>query len=274
MSNILDRIIAAKRLEVAARKAAVTVEQLQEQLLYNRQPQSLRTALEQSEHYGIIAEFKRKSPSQSDINVSADPALIGAAYETAGAAGMSVLTDEAFFGAQTNPSDISLIRQSVKLPIIRKDFMIDPYQLHEARAMGADAILLIAACLDGPLLDQLAITAKELGLDVICEIHDETELAKISPAVDIVGVNNRNLKDFSVSISQSLRIGEKIPDQFFKISESGLEDAQRIVRLKQEGFGGFLIGTYFMRQPDPGQALAELIHRITTIDNIYQGAIA
>lgn len=274
MSNILDRIIAAKRLEVAASKAATPLEQLQQRTLYNRQPNSLRTALEQSTQHGIIAEFKRKSPSQSDINTAAAPDRISAGYEAAGAAGMSVLTDVDFFGAQNDPSDISVVRQTVQLPIIRKDFMIDPYQLHEARAMGADAILLIAACLDAPLLDQLATTAKELGLDVLCEIHDESELKKISPAVDIVGVNNRNLKDFTVSISQSLRISDKIPPHFFKISESGIEDAQSIVRLKQEGFGGFLIGTYFMRQPDPGQALAEFIQQINHIDNIYQGAIA
>lgn len=274
MSTILDRIIAAKKVEVATRKANVSVEDLMAKTLYARRPQSLRAALERSTHYGIIAEFKRKSPSQSDINTSANPVAISAGYQTAGAAAMSVLTDEAFFGAQTNPTDLSLVRQTVELPIIRKDFMIDTYQLHEARAMGADAILLIAACLDAPLLDQLAVEAKNLGLEVLCEIHDETELERISPAVDIVGVNNRNLKNFDVSISQSLRIGAKIPDHFFKISESGIEDAQSIVRLRQEGFGGFLIGTYFMRQPDPGLALAEFIQQVATIDNIYQGAIA
>ncbi|MEM9837244.1 MAG: indole-3-glycerol phosphate synthase TrpC [Bacteroidota bacterium] len=270
--NILDKIIAAKHLEVASRRAVQPLEQLKERPLYDQTTLSLRQSIANSTNYGIIAEFKRKSPSQSDINLAADPAVVGPGYEKAGAAGLSVLTDQDFFGAHA--TDIGTIREMVNLPIIRKDFMVDTYQIHEAKAMGADAILLIAACLDTALLDQLATTAKSLGLEVLCEIHDEAEIAKISPAVDIVGVNNRNLKDFSVSISQSLRIGELLPPQFLKISESGIEDAQSIIRLKQAGFGGFLIGTYFMRQPDPAAALASFIAEVRRIDNIYQDAIA
>lgn len=272
MSDILQKIISAKRIEVTKRRQHIDVEMLKDRALYRRKTRSLKEALTASEQYGIIAEFKRKSPSQSDINRGADPAQVSAGYAAAGATAMSVLTDQDFFGAE--PKDIGTVRETVNLPIIRKDFMIDPYQLHEAKAMGADAILLIAACLDAKTLDELATGAKNLGLDVLCEVHDESELSRVSPAVDIVGVNNRNLKTFEVSISQSLRIGEKIPAGMLKISESGIEDAQSIVALKQEGFRGFLIGTYFMRQPDPGVALANFLREVRRIDDIHQGAIA
>ncbi|PHI20908.1 indole-3-glycerol phosphate synthase [Lewinellaceae bacterium SD302] len=272
MTDILAKIVAAKHLEVAERKAAASVETLKEKPWYNRPTISLRGALESSSDFGIIAEFKRKSPSQSDINLNADPAAVARAYRSAGAAAMSVLTDQQFFGA--HPEDITIVRNTVDLPIIRKDFMVDTYQVHEAKAMGADAILLIAACLDAPLLDELAREAKSIGLEVLCEVHAGEELEKLSPAVDIVGVNNRNLKDFSVDMGQSLRIGKKISSDYLKISESGIEDPQAVVRLRQEGFRGFLIGTYFMRQPDPGMGCSSFIKSTRRIDDIYKDAIA
>lgn len=272
MTDILAKIVAAKKIEVAQRQADRSVEELADSLLYNRQVTSLKTALEHSDHYGIIAEFKRKSPSQSNINTAADPVGIAHGYQAAQVAAMSVLTDYEFFGA--HPADFARVREQVNLPMIRKDFMVDPYQIHEARAMGADAILLIAACLETSVLDELAITAKTLGLDVLCEVHGEDELAKISPAVDIVGVNNRNLKDFSVSISQSIELAPKIPTGMLKISESGIEDPQAVVQLRQEGYRGFLIGTYFMRQPDPGQACSNFITEVRRIDELYKDAIA
>lgn len=272
MTDILARIVAKKREEVAQRSEQVPVSELQKSTHYQRPVNSLAEALRTSNNFGFIAEFKRKSPSQSDINLNANPEQIARGYQAAGAAAMSVLTDTPFFGAQAD--DFARVRAAVDLPLIRKDFMIDPYQIHEAKAMGADAILLIAACLEAPLLDQLASLAKELGLDVLCEVHDETELAKLSPSVDIVGVNNRNLRDFSVSISQSLALSELIPPGLLKISESGIEDPQSIVRLRQENFRGFLIGTYFMRQPDPGQACSELIAATRGIEEIYKDAIA
>jgi len=183
---------------------------------------------------------------------------------------MSVLTDQDFFGAR--PEDIHTVRSNVALPIIRKDFMVAPYQVHEAKAMGADAILLIAACLKSDEINELTSTAKNLGLEVLCEIHAEEELQKLHPAMDIVGVNNRNLKDFSVSIEQSVRIGSLIPPNFTKISESGIENPDSIVRLKKEGFSGFLIGTYFMRQPDPGAACAQFIQQVHAINDVPKGA--
>lgn len=272
MSTILDQIVASKRQEVAQRKALIPQSELCSYSMYHRAPRSLRASLESSPYYGIIAEFKRKSPSQSDINLLADPRLVSEGYAAAGAAAMSVLTDAAYFGAQGN--DFEIARSHSYLPVIRKDFMVDAYQIHEAKAMGADAILLIAACLDAATLDKLAQEAKSIGLEVLCEIHDEEELAGISEAVDIVGVNNRNLKDFKVQISQSLRLADKIPSTMLKISESGIEDAQSIVRLRQAGFRGFLIGTYFMRQPDPGAACARFIQEVRNIDEIYKNAIA
>ncbi len=272
MSTILDQIVASKYKEVAARKALIPQSELAGYSMYHRAALSLRAALENSRHYGIIAEFKRKSPSQSDINLLAKPSTVSEGYANAGAAAMSVLTDTAYFGAHGN--DFEIARSHSYLPVIRKDFMVDAYQIHEAKAMGADAILLIAACLDAPTLDRLAQEAKAIGLEVLCEVHDEEELMRVSEAVDIVGVNNRNLKDFKVQISQSLRLADKIPSDMLKISESGIEDAQSIVRLRQAGFKGFLIGTYFMRQADPGAACARFIQEVRNIDQIYKDAIA
>lgn len=272
MTDILAQIVAAKKLEVAQRKADRSIEELADSLLYKRKINSLKTALETSDNYGIIAEFKRKSPSQSNINVAAAPVAIARGYQNAGATAMSVLTDYDFFGA--HPADFARVREQIQLPMIRKDFMIDPYQIHEARAMGADAVLLIAACLEVNQLDQLATTAKSLNLDVLCEIHDESELAKLSPLVDIVGINNRNLRDFSVSISQSIKIGAKLPSNILKISESGIEDPQAVVQLRSEGFRGFLIGTHFMRQPDAGKACSDFIADVRRIDHLYKDALA
>lgn len=272
MMDILAKIVTAKRAEVAHRRADRSVAELADAQWYSRPVIGLKDALEDSKNYGIITEFKRKSPSQADINLRADPVRVTSGYRRAGATALSVLTDYEFFGA--HPADFASVRERSDVPMIRKDFIIDPYQVHEARAMGADAILLIAACLDAETLDQLATTAKEIGLDVLCEVHDRDELARLSPAVDVVGVNNRNLKDFSVSIDQSLELGELIPPGILKISESGIEDPQSVVRLWKAGFRGFLIGTYFMRNTDPGQACTEFIaavsHHHRTIDHHHR----
>ncbi|NJO86875.1 MAG: indole-3-glycerol phosphate synthase TrpC [Lewinella sp.] len=272
MSSILEQIISSKRQEVAARKAAVPLAELQSRAAYAAPRLSLRAALINSPHFGIIAEFKRKSPSQADINTTADVSQVVSGYAAAGAAALSVLTDQTYFGAL--PTDFAQARAAVELPIIRKDFTIDVYQLHEARALGADAVLLIAACLDAQSLDALARTAKDLGLEVLCEIHQAEELKKISPAIDIVGVNNRDLRDFSLGIGRSFELGAQLEPGRLKISESGIEDAQSIVQLRRAGFQGFLIGTHFMRQADPGAACADFIEQIARIDQLYRGAIA
>ena len=270
--TILDRINDHKLLEIARRKEQTPVERLKDSYGYRFERRSLAASIQESSDYGIIAEFKRKSPSQADINIDADPAAVTQGYQGAGAAGISCLTDVHFFGARSN--DIDVVRRSVELPIIRKDFILDGYQLHEARAMGADAVLLIAASLSAGHLDDLAAEAKDLGLEVLCEVHNEEEVAKISPEVDIVGINNRNLKDFSVSIENSLRLARMLPPSLLKISESGIEDPQTIVKLRYEGFKGFLIGTYFMRQENPGQACADFIAQVREIDETYNNAIA
>lgn len=270
--TILDRINEHKRLEVDRRRAQTSIRALQDNYGYRQDRRSLSTSILESKHFGIIAEFKRKSPSQDDINLEADPVAVTTGYQNAGAAGISCLTDVNFFGARSN--DIDRVRASVDLPVIRKDFIIDRYQLYEARAMGADAILLIAASLSAGQLDDLAAEARELELEVLCEVHNEEEVAKLSPHVNIVGVNNRNLKDFTVSISNSIRLAAMLPDDVLKISESGIEDPQTIAKLRREGFKGFLIGTYFMREADPGQACANFIDQVRGIEDIFENAFA
>jgi len=272
MANILDRIVAHKKLEVERRRAQFPLDRLRDSDGYQPPRRSLCEAIEHSKDFGIIAEFKRKSPSQSDINLQADAAVVAEGYAGAGAAAISCLTDAHFFGAR--PDDIDRVRAAVDLPIIRKDFIVDPYQVYEARAMGADAVLLIAGCLSAQQLDELAELTEELGLQSICEVHNEEEAAKISPSVDIIGVNNRDLTDFSVDTVRSLELQSLLPPSILRISESGIEDPQTIVKLRREGFRGFLIGTYFMRQPDPGAACADFIRKTHEIDNIYKDAIA
>ena len=270
--TILDRINDHKRLEIARRRENTPIAKLKDSYGYRLERRSLTESLRTNEHFGIIAEFKRKSPSQDDINIGADPELVTGGYEQAGAAGISCLTDVHFFGARSN--DIDRVRRTVNIPVLRKDFILDAYQLHEARAMGADAVLLIAGSLEAGELDELAHEASELGLEVLCEVHNEEEVGKLSPAVDVVGVNNRDLQTFNVSIENSLRLAEMLPPSVIKISESGIEDAQTIAKLRREGFSGFLIGTYFMRQEDPGAACAEFIRRVREIEDLYDGAIA
>ena len=270
--TILQRINEFKALEVSRRRAQTPLSKLRDAVGYQRPPASLSQALRRSAAYGIITEFKRKSPSQQDINVAADPAIITAAYEANGATAISCLTDREFFGAAAE--DIDTVRRTVRLPVIRKDFIIDPYQIHEAKAMGADAILLIAASLSAGQIDEYAAIAGELGLESLCEVHDVGEAAKVSPNVDVVGVNNRNLNDFSVSIATSIELAEVLPPSVVRISESGIDDPQSVVRLRREGYEGFLIGTHFMRQPDPGLALRKFISKVGEIENLYDGAIA
>ena len=270
--TILDRITEFKKIEVARRKEKTPLALLQDSAEYNRERKSLCRAIRDSKNYGIIAEFKRKSPSQQDINVAADPAAITGAYERAGASAISCLTDQEFFGAQA--TDIDFVRRTVSLPVIRKDFIVDPYQIYEAKAMGADAILLIASSLSATQIDDYANLASELGLESLCEVHNEEEAAKVSSNVDVVGINNRNLKDFSVSIATSLELAELLPPSIVRISESGIDDPQSVIKLRRAGYEGFLIGTHFMRAQDPGRELAAFIADVKRIEDLYDGAIA
>jgi indole-3-glycerol phosphate synthase len=257
--NILDTIIAAKRSEVATRKQQVFIDALEQQPFFTRETLSLKKFLLDPLKTGIIAEFKRRSPSKGLINGTAPVEKVTGAYAMNGASGISVLTDTEFFGGKLDDLVAARINQ---VPLLRKDFMIDEYQLVEAKAFGADVILLIAACLSAAEVKQMAGSAKTLGLEVLLEIHNEAELGHICDEVDLVGVNNRNLKTFEVSIDVSLGLINKIPADKPAIAESGISEVDSIVTLRQAGFKGFLIGENFMKQPDPSIAFADFVNQL------------
>ena len=257
--NILDTIIAYKKLEVATAKAAIPVEVLIQTEGYKRQTFSLKKFLLDETKTGIIAEFKRQSPSKGVINGTADVEAVTKAYTFHGASCLSVLTDNHFFGGSTN----DLIKARVNnIPILRKDFIIDEYQIIEARSMGADVILLIAACLTPDRVKELAEFAISLELEVLLEIHTEEELEHICAATEIIGVNNRDLKTFKVDINRSIELSKKIGADKIKIAESGINDVETIGIFKKAGYKGFLIGENFMKQADPTIAFADFVHQL------------
>ncbi len=258
MKNILDQIVATKHEEVSRLREATPVEQLKNNTFFNRPTISLQERLTRSGSSGIIAEFKKQSPSKGNINISANVEEVTRGYAGAGAAGLSVLTDFSYFGG----SVIDLVKAreaNPGIPILRKDFMIDPYQIIEARAYGADVILLIAASLSKEQVHDLAAVAREYDLEVLLEVHDAGELEKISPLVNLVGVNNRNLKSFVVDTNTSIALAGLIPDEFVKISESGISHPETIGQLRQHGFEGFLIGENFMKTDNPAQSCRNFI---------------
>jgi indole-3-glycerol phosphate synthase len=257
--NILEQIVQHKRKEVANRKKEFAIELLEKERFFKRDVYSLKQFIVDPLKTGIIAEYKRKSPSKGIINDRDSVESVTRMYSAFGASGISVLTDHQFFGGSLD--DLIAARDN-DLPLLRKDFMIDEYQLVEAKAFGADVILLIAACLSVKEIKQLATTAKKLGLEVLLELHDESELEHICNEVDLVGVNNRNLKNFEVDLEHSVRMAEKIGKDFIKIAESGINDVKNIQYLKQHGFNGFLIGEYFMKQKDPGKAFKEFTYSL------------
>lgn len=257
--NILDKIIEHKKQEVVDRKTKTGIDVLKNTDLFKRKTLSLKQSLLDPKKTGIIAEFKKRSPSKGIINATADVVKTTAAYTKHGASGLSVLTDEQFFGGLTD----DLLKARVnEIPILRKDFIIDEYQIIEARAMGADVILLIAANLTIGEVKKLAAFAKQLELEVLLEIHNEEELSHICDAVDIVGVNNRNLKTFEVDVNTSIKLSSLIPADKIKISESGISDAAVINLLKQHGFKGFLVGETFMKETDPAIAFARFVQQL------------
>lgn len=257
--NILEEIIANKRREVEERKKEMGVDVLKQQRFFKRGSFSLRKFLLDPTKTGIIAEYKRRSPSKGIINNRDSVEGVTRMYAAFGASGISVLTDQQFFGGSLD--DLVAARDN-DVPLLRKDFMIDEYQLIEAKAFGADVILLIAANLSPLEVKNLARTARELGLEVLLELHVESELDHICDEVDIVGVNNRNLKNFEVDLEHSARLAEKIGEGFMKIAESGISDPKNIRYLKQHGFNGFLIGEYFMKQEHPGMAFKEFTYSL------------
>jgi indole-3-glycerol phosphate synthase len=250
--NILETIIAQKRIEVEQRKRQHSIADLERGPFYKSETYSLKQALVDETKTGIIAEFKRKSPSKGIINDRASVEEVSLGYATNGASGISILTDEEFFGGTL--ADLQKAAIINKVPLLRKDFMIDEYQLHESKAFGASVILLIAACLSIEEVKNLAGTAKDLGLEVLLEVHNEQELKHICDEVDLVGVNNRDLKTFKVNLEQSAQLSELIPAGKIKISESGIHTVEDILYLESFGYRGFLIGENFMKQEDPGEA--------------------
>lgn len=254
--TILDKIIEEKKTEVALRKEKNPLNVLQFHPYFKRQGLSMKENLLNSQT-GIISEFKRKSPSKGWIHEHASVVDVTEGYDKAGACGISILTDFPFFGG--TPQDLTSARPRVNCPILRKDFMIDPYQLYEAKAMGADVILLIASALSVETTKSMAARAHELGLEVLLEIHDESELGHICDDVDMVGVNNRNLKTFEVSIVNSLKLVKQIPDRFVKVSESGISSPETVKQLREAGFKGFLMGENFMKNENPSESLANFL---------------
>lgn len=251
--NILDKIIANKAKEVAEKSSLVPVKLLEQSTYFDSNVVSLRQYVQDPDKSGIIAEFKRKSPSKGMINGSSSPEKVSIGYMQAGASALSILTDREFFGG-TN-EDLKIARQYNYCPILRKDFVLEEYQIIEAKSIGADAVLLIAAALEPQKLKSLADCAKSLGLEVLMEVHDEEELERsLCDGIDLVGVNNRDLKTFDVSIDTSLRLAELIPSAFVKVSESGLSKVDSLIELKKAGYDGFLIGENFMKTARPEQA--------------------
>ncbi|MDN5199825.1 indole-3-glycerol phosphate synthase TrpC [Fulvivirgaceae bacterium BMA10] len=262
--HILDKILLHKQKEVEERKGLFPTKLLEQSTYFTGKPVSLKKYILRPDKSGIIAEIKRKSPSKGNINpyVSIEKTSIG--YMQAGASALSVLTDYEFFGG-TN-EDLKTARKFNFCPILRKDFIIDEYQIIEAKSIGADVILLIAAALTPERLKQLAEFAKSFDLEVLMEVHNEEELqSNIIESVDLIGVNNRNLKTFEVSIENSIRLAPLIPEQYIKVSESGISDPQKIVELSNHGFQGFLMGEHFMHHSRPEKACYDFIHELKVL---------
>lgn len=257
--TILDKIIAAQKDLVVTHKREIS-QFIDQSLMMDRVGVSLRKALETSTDFGIISEYKRQSPSKGTINDHSTVAETVVGYVENGASALSILTNEFFFGGKR--ADVEKARPLVGIPILRKEFIVHEIQIEEAKAMGADAILLIAACLSKYEVNAFAKKAKSLGLEVLMEVHTREELTKTSPYLDVIGVNNRNLKNFSVDIQASLDLFPFISSDFVKISESGIRNADAIVRLKSAGFQGFLVGEQFMKTKNPPLALANLIQKV------------
>ena len=261
MKDILSEIIANKRFEVDLQKQSISLEQLQNSLETTVKQRSLKEALKSSSS-GIIAEFKRRSPSKGWINRKAQAEDIVPGYANAGASAVSILTDEKFFGG--NLKDIKAARPLIDIPILRKDFIVDEYQLYQAKIIGADAVLLIAAALKKEELHALAAKAHELGLEVLLEIHSVEELKYINANMDVIGINNRNLGTFFTDVENSFRLAEQLPSDAVLVSESGISDPATVKRLQKAGFKGFLIGENFMKTDNPERALKSFIEDLNT----------
>jgi indole-3-glycerol phosphate synthase len=262
--SILDEIILHKRSEVSERRKAIPLAALEQSQYFSRPAISLREYIRRKDKTGIIAEFKRRSPSKGIINANVSVETTTRGYADAGASALSVLTDEKFFGG--SDEDLLRARAANTCPILRKDFTIDKYQVAEAKSIGADAVLLIAAVLDPAESRQLADYAHRLGLEVLLEVHNEEELqANLTVGADLIGVNNRDLKTFSVSTDVSKRLAALIPENVIKVSESGISSPEAIADLRTYGYEGFLIGENFMKHADPQAAATEFMKQLNAI---------
>lgn len=260
--TILDKIVQHKFGEVDIAKKNTPLSVLKDMSGFSRECYSLKESFEDTSRNGIIAEFKRASPSKGLINGKSSVAEVVSAYQSVGVSAVSVLTDTPFF--QGSLQDLTSAREVLQIPLLRKDFIVDPYQIIEAKAYGADIILLIAAYLEENQLAEYAAEAHEIGLSVLLEVHNEKELEKsLHPHVSAIGVNNRNLKDFTVCLETSYGLVNKIPDKYIKVSESGISEPKTITGLRSKGFQGFLIGESFMKQERPAEAIADFVQHIS-----------
>jgi indole-3-glycerol phosphate synthase len=258
--NILEKIILNKTREVALLKEQTAFSDLEKSRLFSRATFSLSDFILNHSRSGIIAEFKRKSPSGGILNSQIDMEYVTKGYSDAGASGLSILTDNLFFGGSC--TDILQSRDHVRIPVMRKEFIIDEIQVLESKAAGADAILLIASVLDKDQILRLATLSRSLNMEVLLEIHSAAELENVNEFVNIIGVNNRDLGTLTTNINLSVRLADKIPGEFVKISESGISNAQTVIDLRNAGYNGFLIGEYFMSKPDPVIAFADFVKKI------------
>lgn len=265
--TILDQIIRYKKTEVKERQASCPIKLLEQSIYFNSDSISLKESILRPDKSGIIAEFKRKSPSKGVINDFSDIQKVTTGYEQAGASALSILTDSHFFGGKNQ--DLINARKVNTCPILRKDFMISEYQIIEAKSIGANAILLIAAVLCKEEIKQFTKFAHNLGLEVLLEIHTLEELDKYIPEISLVGINNRNLKTFEVDFENSIRLAKMLPTNTVKIAESGISNPKNILHLKEQGFDGFLIGENFMKNSEPQIACKDFIENVQQLSKLF-----
>ncbi|WP_413531592.1 indole-3-glycerol phosphate synthase TrpC [Empedobacter brevis] len=257
MKTILDEIVAQKRIEILEKQKTQSIESFRNSENFALPVKSAKASLLDESKSGIIAEFKRKSPSKGFINKNAIVKEVVSAYEKFGASVVSVLTDEQFFGG--NFDDLQQAKETLNIPVLRKDFIVDEFQVYETKAIGADLMLLIAECLTKDEVYHLAKTAKEIGLEVLLELHSEDQLEKVNEFIDLIGINNRNLKNFEVDIEKSKQILKQLPTNLIKVAESGISDPKTVKELRQAGFQAFLIGENFMKADYPGEAFEQFV---------------
>lgn len=261
MSSILDEIVANRLEEIAALRKASCLIEIRENTDFATPRNSLTKKLLTPGSSGIIAEFKRRSPSKGVINDNVQPEIVTQGYAEAGASGLSVLTEQHYFGGST--ADFIAARKANPFtPLLRKDFIVNEFQLYESRMLNADIILLIAAVLEKSEISRFTAIAHELGMEVLLELHDEGEISRIDKEVDMIGINNRNLKDFNVDLDRSLKLLDRLPSNAVKISESGLSDPETVDFLRNRGFHGFLMGENFMKTDNPALACRQFIGQL------------